>query len=116
MLTRNLSAIAVIVEHATGFIPGFIACSKAQVRINTLGKPIRLRRRRAGSLQIVHPATVGAIGVAVVLFGLWLTPVHLCIALSAGYFQTSLLKIISKLFLPTAGMAAAAILLALFLS
>jgi hypothetical protein len=50
-----------------------------------------------------------------VLFGLWLTPVHLCIALSAGYFQTSLLKIISKLFLPTAGMAAAAILLALFL-
>jgi integral membrane protein (TIGR00529 family) len=51
-----------------------------------------------------------------VLFGLWLTPVHLCIALSAGYFQTSLIKIISKLFLPTAGMAAAAILLALFLS
>jgi hypothetical protein len=51
-----------------------------------------------------------------VLFGLWLTPVHLCIALSAGYFQTSLIKIISKLFLPTAGMAAAAILMALFLS
>ncbi len=48
------------------------------------------------------------------LFGLWLTPVHLCIALSASYFQTSLLKIISKLLIPTAGVATAAILMAVF--
>ena len=47
-----------------------------------------------------------------VLFGLWLTPVHLCIALSASYFQTSLLKIIFKLLLPTAGVAIAGILMA----
>ena len=48
------------------------------------------------------------------LFGLWLTPVHLCIALSASFFQTSLLKIISKLLLPTAAVAIAGILMALF--
>lgn len=48
------------------------------------------------------------------LFGLWLTPVHLCIPLSAGFFQTSLLKIITKLMLPTAGVAIAGILMALF--
>ncbi len=46
------------------------------------------------------------------LFGLWLTPVHLCLALSASYFQTSLLKIIFKLLLPTAGVAIAGILMA----
>jgi integral membrane protein (TIGR00529 family) len=48
------------------------------------------------------------------LFGLWLTPVHLCITLSASFFQTSLLKIISKLLLPTAAVAIAGVLMALF--
>jgi hypothetical protein len=48
------------------------------------------------------------------LFGLWLTPVHLCVSLSASFFQTSLLKIISKLLLPSASVAVAGILLALF--
>ena len=47
------------------------------------------------------------------LVGLWLTPVHLCITLSASFFQTSLLKIISKLLLPTAAVAIAGILMAL---
>lgn len=57
-----------------------------------------------------------SLALAGVLFGLWLTPVHLCIALSASYFQTSLFKIISKLFLPAAGLAATGILMAKFLS
>ena len=48
------------------------------------------------------------------LFGLWLTPVHLCITLSASYFETSLLKIISKLILPAIGVAVAGALLAVF--
>jgi integral membrane protein (TIGR00529 family) len=48
------------------------------------------------------------------LFGLWLTPVHLCITLSASFFQTSLLKIIFKLLLPTTAVAIAGILMALF--
>lgn len=48
------------------------------------------------------------------LVGLWLTPVHLCLALSASYFQTSLLKIIWKLVPPTAAVAAAGALLAVF--
>ena len=48
------------------------------------------------------------------LFGLWLTPVHLCIPLSASFFQTSLLKIITKLLLPTAAVAIAGILMAHF--
>jgi len=50
------------------------------------------------------------------LFGLWLTPVHLCLALSASYFQTSLLKIILKLLLPTAGVAIAGVLMAVLSS
>jgi hypothetical protein len=50
------------------------------------------------------------------LVGLWLTPVHLCLPLSASYFQTSLLKIIWKLVLPTAGVAVAGALLAVFFS
>jgi integral membrane protein (TIGR00529 family) len=50
------------------------------------------------------------------LFGLWLTPVHLCLALSASYFQTSLLKIIFKLLLPTAGVVIAGVLMAVFCS
>ncbi len=50
------------------------------------------------------------------LFGLWLTPVHLCLTLSASYFQTSLLKIIFKLLLPVAGVAITGILMAVFCS
>lgn len=48
------------------------------------------------------------------LAGLWLTPVHLCIALSASYFETSLMKIISKLLLPAAGVAVTGLLMSLF--
>jgi hypothetical protein len=48
------------------------------------------------------------------LFGLWVTPVHLCLPLSARYFQTSLLKIIWKLVLPAVGVAVAGALLAAF--
>jgi hypothetical protein len=47
-------------------------------------------------------------------FGLWLTPVHLCLPLSAGYFQTSLFRIILKMVLPAVGVAVAGVLLAAF--
>ena len=50
------------------------------------------------------------------LFGLWLTPVHLCLTLSASYFQTSLLKIVLKLLLPAIGVAITGILMAVFCS
>lgn len=46
------------------------------------------------------------------LFGLWITPVHLCLTLSASYFQTSLLKIILKVLLPATCVAIAGILMA----
>jgi uncharacterized protein len=48
------------------------------------------------------------------IFGLWVTPVHLCLPLSAGYFQTSLSGIISRMVLPATGVAAAGALLATF--
>ena len=48
------------------------------------------------------------------LFGLWLTPVHLCLSLSASYFQTSLLKIILMLLLPAAGVAITGVLMGIF--
>jgi len=79
------------------------------------------------TVAITYPFLVGFIGVGSevnmgletlafsgVLFGLWLTPVHLCISLSASYFETSLLKIIAKLLLPTAGVAITGILIAMF--
>jgi len=79
------------------------------------------------TVAITYPFFIGIIGTGSevrmgletfafsgLLFGLWLTPVHLCLSLSASYFQTSLLKIISKLFLPTAGVAIAGILMAVF--
>ncbi len=50
------------------------------------------------------------------IFGLWLTPVHLCLTLSASFFQTSLLKIIFKLLLPTTAVAVTGILLAVLCS
>jgi hypothetical protein len=50
------------------------------------------------------------------LFGLWLTPVHLCLTLSASYFQTSLLKIVFKLLLPAIGVAVTGILMAVLCS
>ncbi|MHC4440114.1 MAG: DUF401 family protein [Planctomycetota bacterium] len=48
------------------------------------------------------------------LFGLWITPIHLCLPLSASYFQTSLLKIIIKMVLPAVGVALAGALMAFF--
>lgn len=49
------------------------------------------------------------------LCGLLLTPVHLCLALSTGYFACSLTKIIRCMLLPCACIAGAGLLLALLL-
>jgi len=49
-----------------------------------------------------------------VIFGLSLTPVHLCLALSASYFETSLLRIILKLLPPAVAIAGAGLLMAVF--
>ncbi len=47
-----------------------------------------------------------------VICGLLLTPVHLCLTLSAGYFETSLTKIILQLLTPTLAIAAVAVAIA----
>jgi len=47
--------------------------------------------------------------------GLLLTPVHLCMALSASYFETPLMKIVVKLLGPVIFVAAAGVLAALLL-
>lgn len=55
---------------------------------------------------------LATLGFAGLMCGLFLTPVHLCLPLSAAYFQTSLPKIIARLILPavlTAAMVIAAI-------
>jgi integral membrane protein (TIGR00529 family) len=49
-----------------------------------------------------------------VIFGLSLTPVHLCLALSASYFETSLLRIILKLLPTAAAIAGAGLLMGIF--
>ena len=46
--------------------------------------------------------------------GLLMTPVHLCLALSASYFETSLMKIILRIFGPVVFIALAGILMAVF--
>ncbi len=48
------------------------------------------------------------------MVGLFLTPVHLCMALSASYFDAPLTKIIIKVLPPTLFVAAAGILMAVF--
>ena len=49
------------------------------------------------------------------LCGLYLTPVHLCLSLSASYFRAPLPIIIARLLVPTAFIAAAGIVSAIFL-
>ena len=48
------------------------------------------------------------------LTGVFLTPIHLCLALSISYFDTPYTKLLARLVLPTAFIAAAGILMALF--
>jgi integral membrane protein (TIGR00529 family) len=48
------------------------------------------------------------------MVGLFLTPVHLCLALSASYFETHLTKIVLKVLPPTFFVAAAGVLMAIF--
>jgi integral membrane protein (TIGR00529 family) len=49
------------------------------------------------------------------LCGLFLTPVHLCLALSASYFEAPLMKIVLKLLGPVIFVGAAGVLMALLL-
>ena len=56
-----------------------------------------------------------ALGFAGVICGLYVTPVHLCLALSASYFDVPLGRILRLVLLPTAAVAAAAFALALLL-
>ncbi len=49
------------------------------------------------------------------LCGLFLTPVHLCLTLSASYFESPLMKIVLKLLGPVVFVAAAGVLMALLL-
>jgi hypothetical protein len=48
-----------------------------------------------------------------VICGLLLTPVHLCLALSCTYFETSFAKIVPRLLIPVCFVAGAGILMAL---
>jgi len=48
--------------------------------------------------------------------GLLLTPIHLCLALSASYFEASLIKIILRLLGPVSFVAVAGFLMALLFS
>jgi len=63
-----------------------------------------------------HEVKMGleALAFAGLTFGMWVTPVHLCLPLSASYFQTSLFRIILKMVLPAVGLALAGVLLAAF--
>jgi len=56
-----------------------------------------------------------ALGFSGLLFGLFITPVHLCLPLSAAYFEVPLQKIIVKLLLPAVLVAAAGVIMAVFL-
>jgi len=52
------------------------------------------------------------LGFAGVICGLLVTPVHLCLALSASYFEVSLGRILRQVLLPTVAVAAAAFAMA----
>ena len=55
-----------------------------------------------------------ALGFSGLLFGLFITPVHICLPLSAGYFEVPLPNIIVKLLLPAVLVAAAGVMMAIF--
>ena len=57
-----------------------------------------------------------ALAFAGVISGLLVTPVHLCLALSTGYFETSFSKIIIKLLPPTAFIIISAVLMVILLT
>jgi len=81
-----------------------------------------------GTVAITYPFLVQYIGTgpdanmgtetlafAGLLFGLAVTPIHLCLTLSAAYFETPLPRIIMKVLPPAATVAAAGLITALIL-
>ena len=64
-----------------------------------------------GPAAQVHLQTLAFSGL---LTGLFLTPIHLCVALSVSYFDAPYAKILARLAPPTAFIAAAGILMAFF--
>ena len=68
-------------------------------------------------LQYIGTGNDMAFGLEVLAFsgllcGVLLTPVHLCLALSMSYFETTLTKILSKMLIPLCFIAAAGIVMA----
>jgi integral membrane protein (TIGR00529 family) len=57
-----------------------------------------------------------ALAISGLVCGLCVTPVHLCLALSAGYFETTFIKIVTKLILPILFVVAAGVLMAIYLT
>jgi uncharacterized protein len=64
-----------------------------------------------------HDANLGleVLAFSGLVCGLLLTPIHLCLALSATYFEAPLMRIIMLLLAPTAFIAAAGFGMAFFL-
>jgi len=70
-------------------------------------------------IPFMHTGQELQLGLEVLAFsglvcGLLLTPVHLCLSLSASYFETSLSKIMVRLLGPVAFVAGAGVLMAVF--
>ena len=102
MLTANVPPSIIIF-----FLPFFV-CFLTGVTMPTVAMTFPLLKVFIGTGSGAHMG-LETLAFSGLLCGLCLTPVHLCLSLSSGYFRAPLSMIIARLLLPTAFIAAAGI-------
>ena len=93
------------------FVLPFAVASLTGVTVATVAMAFPFLIPFIGTGSECRPALV-TLAFSGVICGLLLTPVHLCLALSTGYFACSLTKIIQRMLVPTIGIAGAGVLMA----
>lgn len=97
--------------HVVIFILPFIVAVLTGVTVATVAMTFPLLQ---GFIGMGDEARIGleTLAFSGVICGLLVTPVHLCIALSASYFECSLMKVVLRLLAPAAFVAGAGVLMA----
>jgi hypothetical protein len=98
-------------RYAVIFLLPFIVAFLTGVTMPTVAITFPFLAAYIGSGQHAKIA-LETLAFAGLMCGLLLTPVHLCLALSASYFETPLMRIVVRLLAPTACVAAAGFMMA----
>ena len=102
-------------SQTTGYL--FVALTALVILVNVLGvamKETGVSQRLAPALQGLFKSRRVALAAIPMMMGMLPTPVHLCMALSASYFETSLTKIVIRVIGPVLFIAGAGALMAAF--